>query len=170
VTLAGAKASTYVNRSAHWAYDYLTKGNTGRAAEMLEGGSGAKRLAAVAAPLIKSKQLTQEQFTQHLSELYATGSTSLVIKGKELTVTGPVLASLRTKYLPTPGVPGSAWLQSKKFTRDFLDSFDQNAHTLVGTRANALINTVRAGLEHVSPASMHFFDDNLPGAVTALHR
>lgn len=163
--LAGAKSSTYVSRSAHWAYDYLTKGNMGRAAEMMEGGSGANKLAAVAAPLIKHGKLTQEQFGEHLAELYATGSTTLHAAGKDFTITGPVLSSLRNKYLPTPGNATAAWFHTKNHFRDWLDAFDSSHHSILGSKANAFIGTLRDAFEHVAPASMHYFDSNLPGSI-----
>lgn len=83
--LASAVKSTYLGRASGWAFQDLAKYGTdgiGRAASRLESAPGGRALVARAAPLIKNGTMTQEQFTQHVAELYATGSTTLTLPAR----------------------------------------------------------------------------------------
>jgi hypothetical protein len=74
---SAARASSYLDRSGTFSFDYLKQGKLGRAAAMLEGGPGAEQFVGKAAKLVKDGKLSQEQYLEHLSELYSTGRTEL---------------------------------------------------------------------------------------------
>jgi hypothetical protein len=167
--LPAAMRSSYVGATTHWAYDYLKSGEINRAASMLEGGQGANRLTAASAKLVKSGAMTQEQFGFHVAELYAKGRTVLTIKGKDYSVSGSVLHTLRTDKLPTPGVPGRALIVGKNHLRDTLDNLDKSLrgnNYASGDLSATMLGTVRSAFAHAIPhGARGMFDTTLPEAV-----
>lgn len=167
--IAGAGKSAYVAASSHWAYQYLKAGRINNAAAMLEGGQGANKLASVAAKLVKSGRMTEEQFRTHTAELFANGRTTVNVGGKDFTLDGPLLHSLRTEKLPTPGVPGRTWITSKNHFNDFLDSIDstfRGTNYKTGDLAASALGSVRSAVSHAAPKGARgMFDETLPSAV-----
>jgi hypothetical protein len=184
-----ATKSPYLNAASHWSFKYLENGKIGRAASMLEGGKGAELLVTRAAPLVKAGKLSEAGFRHHLAELYANGRTVLneryVAKslrenghngdqvkdllganGSGIEVTGSVLGSLRTKAIPTPGIPGRAFKQTQLAIRDKLDSWDsQLRQSKIGPIADPL-SYLRSEFGHAVPrGTSHFYDPKLPERV-----
>jgi hypothetical protein len=171
--LAVAKNSTYLNTAARWSYQDLVKYGSdgiGRAASRLEGGQGTRALVARAAPLVKQGLMSQEQFANHVAELYATGRTEVAMGDKVATVTGPTLTSLRTAKLPTPGKAGQWLTAQKNGLREWADAFDaktRGSNSALNSRAGDFVATLRSAVAHAAPQGgrLGYFQDILPERV-----
>lgn len=159
---AAARSSTYLNRAGEFSYEYLRQGKLGRAAAMLEGGPGAEQFVGKAAKLVRGGKLTQQQYIDHLSELYATGSTTLATGD----VSGAALSSLRASHLNTPSAAGQG---IRKWFRDRADSFDAGLRNggRPGTAAADFTSFIRSEFSHAAPrnAARGYFDPKLPERV-----
>jgi hypothetical protein len=159
---SAARASSYLDRSGTFSFDYLKQGKLGRAAAMLEGGPGAEQFVGKAAKLVKDGKLSREQYLEHLSELYATGNTTLATGD----VSGAALSSLRQGHLNTP----TALKQGiQKWLRDRSDAFDAGLRRggRPGTAAADFTSFVRSEFSHAAPknAARGYFDPKLPERV-----
>jgi hypothetical protein len=168
--IKAASESTYVNVAANWAYNDLKKGRVGRAASRLEGDTGSEQLVVRAAPLVKTGQMSREQFVNHVADLYAHGRTAIVRQGGEVVeVSGPVLTSLRTDKLPTPGLPGRAWLRARDGLRKSADEIDwqlRRSPVPGSSGAANFISLIRAEFQHLAPVGPRgYFDPKLPERV-----
>ena len=159
-----AAASTYLRTASDWAYNDLLKygqDGIGRAAARLESGQGARALVARTAKQVKSGDITREQFRQHVAELYANGRTA--VAGKD--VSGPLLNSLRSDRLPSPGPAGRAWKQFKAGVRNFADRYDATQGRLASDRARSFALTLRSQVSHYVPPTLGYMDEILPERV-----
>lgn len=164
-----AANSTYLGAASKWAFRDMAaygKDGIGRASSRLESGVGARELVARSAPLVKNGTMTEEQFQAHVAELYAHGWTRITYPAKEgakarsVIVRGPVLETLASKNLPSPGVPGRALIQTKTAIRNFAD---EHATSFKGSSSAVdFATTLRSAVSHYVNPTLGYFDKILP--------
>ncbi len=89
--------------------------------------------------------------------------TSADLEQTSVMVRGPLLDSLRSDKLPTPGRSGMAWLHVKEAMRQFADT---HATSFAGSNNAAdFITSLRSAVAHYVSPSQGFFDRTLPEGV-----
>jgi len=165
--IASASSSRYLQNKSAFAFNSLKKGDLGGAVASLEGGRGAENLAAALESGVKDGSVSQQQFQQHVSELYAQGHTTV----GEARINGPLLNSLRTKDLPTPGRIGTTASKVHQTVKSVLDNFENSmrARKQVGATSHAadLVASVRQQFARAAPANERraIFDTRTPDDV-----
>lgn len=166
--LGAATKSTYLNVASKWAFNDLKtygKDGIGRASARLESGQGARALVARTAVSVQRGDMQLGEFQQKVAELYAKGATTVKVGSKSVDVEGPLLDSLRTKNLPTPGVSGRAWLTAKTGMRKWLDNIDERGTLLGSTKAQDFAALLRVEFSHYVPSTVGYADKILPERV-----
>jgi hypothetical protein len=164
---SAALASTRIRVGSHWAFQDLQEGNIGRAASMLEGGSGAERLAAVAAPLVAKGKLSEQQFLDHVADLYSSGSTTLKYGTRDVTIQDVArpFDSLKLSTLPTPGKATQVPKRGLRNAFDRADATMRSKPWLPNQAAN-FVSFVRSEFGHaVPPSARSYFEPKLPERV-----
>jgi len=154
--------STHLNAVIPYSFDYLSKGQIGRAAAFLGGGKGAWEFVAAAEKGVRDGSLNQDAYSA-LAREYAWKKT-VTIDGK--TVSGGIANYLNHRGLTTPS---ARRLKFEDVARNWMDGLDQALRnsSRAGTDAAATaVSSSRSMFYHASPRGLRgLYDTGTPEAL-----